>query len=107
MYILQKNLANEFTSWECILTRKGHCKARVNLDLNDDFVEQTIQHTHPPSQTNCEVAKVRAGIKWHATKTVITNQQILVEQLTGIFEGAGINLPLISTRGAMSIVLLL
>ena len=93
LYILQKNLANDFTSWVCVLRRKGHCKARVKLDPNDDFVELTNQHTHPPYQTNCEVAKVRAGIKRRTTETVMTNQQILAEQLGGISEGAAINLP--------------
>ena len=73
LYILQKKLANDFTSWECILRRKGHCKARVKLDPNDDFMEQTNQHTHPPNQTNCEVAKVRAGIKRHATEGTAIN----------------------------------
>ena len=93
LYILQKNLANNFASWECVLKRKGDCKARVKLDPNDDFVEQTNQHTHPPNQTNCQVAKVRAGIKRRATDTAMANQQILAEQLGGISEGVAINLP--------------
>ena len=52
-------------------------------------------HTHPPSQTNCEVSKVRAGIKQRATETVMKNQQILAEQLGKISEGAAIKLPLL------------
>ena len=95
LYIPQKNLANDFTSWECVLRRKVHCKTRVKLGPNDDFVEQTNQHTRPPSQTNCEVVKVRAGIKQRATETVMTNQQILAEQLGGISEGATTNLPVV------------
>ena len=95
LYILQKNLANDFTSWECVLRRRGHCKARVKLDLNDNFVEQTNQHTHPPGQTNREVAKVRTGIKRRATETLMTNQQILAEQLGAISEGAATNLPVV------------
>ena len=51
------------------------------------------QHTHPPSKTNCKVAKVRAGIKRRATETVIRKQQILAEELGGISEGPAINLP--------------
>ena len=69
---------------------------RVKLDPNDNFIEQTNhQHTHPPSRTNCEVSKVRAGIKWRAMETVLTNQQILAAQLRGISEGAVINLPVV------------
>ena len=83
LYILQINLANDFTTWGCVLRRKKHCKARVKLDPNDDFVKQTNHHRHPPSQTNCKVAKLRAEIKRPATETVMTNQQILAEQLGG------------------------
>ena len=97
LYILQKNLTNYFNPWECALRRKGHCKARVKLNPNDDFVEQTNQHTHLPSQTNCKVAKVKAAIKRRATETVITNQQILAEQLEAISEGAAINLPVVQS----------
>ena len=95
IYTFQKFLANDFASWECVLRRKGQCKAKVKLDPNDNFVEQTNQHTHPPSLINCEVAKVRAGIRRRAQDTVMTSQQILAEQLAGISEGAAINLPVV------------
>ena len=29
LHILQKNLANDFTPWEYVLRRKGHCKAKA------------------------------------------------------------------------------
>ena len=29
MYVYQKDLADEVTSWECELRRRGRCKARV------------------------------------------------------------------------------
>ena len=79
LYILQENLANDFTSREYVLRRKGHCKARVKLDPNGDFVEQTNYHTHPLNKSNCEVAKVKVGRKRRATETVMIKQQILVE----------------------------
>ena len=93
LFILHKNFANDCTSWECVLIIKEHSKARVKLDTNDDFVEQTNQHTHPSTQINCEVEKVRVGIKRRATEIVMTNQQILAKQLAGISEIAVINLP--------------
>lgn len=37
---------------------------------------------------------MRAGIKQRATYTVMTKQQILAEQLTGVFACAAANLPL-------------
>ena len=93
LVILQKNLANDLTSWECILRRKGQSKARVKFDANDDFVEQTNQHTYPPTQINCDVAKVILGIKRRVTETVMTSQQILAKQLAEISESMAINLP--------------
>ena len=68
---------------------------RVKLDPNDDFVEQANQHMHPHGQTNYEVTKVRAGIKWRATETVMTNQQVLAERLEGISGGIANNLPVV------------
>ena len=79
-------MGNDFTSWESVLKRKGYCKARVKL------VEQTNQHTYTPIHANGEVAKVRAGINQCATETVMTNQQILGEQLARTSEGPAINL---------------
>ena len=104
LYILHKNLANDFISQECDLKGKGYCKARVKLDPNDDFIEQTNQHTHPPSRANWEVPKVRAGIKRRAMETVLTNQQILAAQLRRISEGAVINLPVVENIFAISVM---
>ena len=61
-------MVNDFASWECVLRKKGHCKARVKLDPNGDFAGHENRHTHAPTQTNCEVAKVTAEIKRRATE---------------------------------------
>ena len=90
-------MANNLTSWECVLRRRGQCKARIKLTVTDDFVEQTDEHTHPPNQTQCEVVKLKAGIKRQAEATFQTSQQIHANQLTGISEGAAINLPSVET----------
>lgn len=95
MYILKKRLANDFTSWKSVLRRKGHCKARVKFDINDDFVEQTNQYTCPLSQINCEFVKVRARIMWRATEAVMTKAQTLADQLARVSEDAAINLPVV------------
>ena len=73
MYVFQKNMANNLTSWECVLRRRGQCKARIKLTVTDDFVEQTNEHTHPPNQTQCEVVKLKAGIKRQAEATFQTS----------------------------------
>ena len=93
MYVFQKTLANDVSSWECVLRRRGHCKARVKISVSDDFIEQTNEHTHPPCQTNCEVSKVKAGIKRRAEGTNDTSQQILSVELSAISESVGTNLP--------------
>ena len=92
MYVFQKTLANDVSSWECVLRRRGHC-ARVKIPVSDDFIEQTNEHTHPPCQANCEVAKVKAGIKRRAEGTNDTSQQILSVELSAISESVGTNLP--------------
>lgn len=93
IYIFQKNLANDLTSWECVDRRKGQCKARVKLTIMDEFVQQVNEHTHPPSQVKCEVAKVTASVKLRAETSNDTSRQILAGELIGISESASVNLP--------------
>ena len=50
IYVFRKDLDNDVRSFECKLRRKGQCKARVKLDLNDYIVEEMNEHTYPPSQ---------------------------------------------------------
>ena len=83
MYVYQKDLAGEVTSWECKLRRRGQCKARVKLDRNNAFLQEVNDHTHPATQTKVEVVKVKASIKRRAEISLDTPQQII----TGEFEG--------------------
>ena len=59
MFLFQKTLANDVTSWECSLRRKGQCKARVKLSADDQFIEQINEHMHPPSEINCKLVRVK------------------------------------------------
>ena len=77
LYILQKNMVNDFTSWECVIRRKGHCKARVKLDPNDDFVEWRIN--------TCI----------HLVNPTVKLQKWERQYLRGVSEGAVINLPVV------------
>ena len=63
IYVFQKDLANEIRSYECELRRKGQCKAKIKLDLGDNVIEQLNEHTHPPSQVQVELTKVKSRIK--------------------------------------------
>ena len=93
MYVFQKNLANDVTSWKCEKRRTGECKAKIKLDEAGNFLERINNHTHAPSETKCEIAKVRANIKRRATETQDPAQVILGIELGGISEAAAINLP--------------
>ena len=98
IYVFKKILANEVSSWGCILRRKGNqCKATIKLSPTDNFIVQVSEHTHAPSQTEVEETKVKSRIKRKATTTLETPQQILGTELRNISEGAAASLPGIST----------
>ena len=89
----KKNPANDVTSWDCEKRRRGECKAKIKLDGAGNFLERINNHTHAPSETKCEIAKVRANIKRRATETQDPAQVILGRELGGISKVAAINLP--------------
>lgn len=92
-YVFQKTLSNEVKSYECVLRRKGQCKARVKLSANDEFLEQFNDHTHPPSQTKVEVTKVKAKVKERASTSNETPQQVLAAELQNVSETSIVSLP--------------
>ena len=49
MYVIQKILANDVKCYECVLRRKGECKAKIKLTPKDNFLHQLNEHTHLPS----------------------------------------------------------
>lgn len=93
MYTFKKNLANDVQCWECTLRRKGQCKAQVKVTPADDFIGELNEHTHPPSQTQVEVKKIKAGIKRRALTSHDTCQQILGAELQNVSQSAAVNLP--------------
>ena len=93
MYVFQKNLANDVTSWECEKRRRGECKAKIKLVEAGNFRERINNHTHAPSERKCKISKVRANIQRRATETQDPAQIILGRELGGISEAAAINLP--------------
>ena len=93
MYTYQKDLANGVSSWECVLRRRRQCKSKVKLSATGEFLQIVNDHTHPPTPTQCEVTRVRAGIKRKAETTQDTTQQILAAGMHGISESAAVNLP--------------
>lgn len=97
LFTFKKMLANGVKCYECVLRRKGECKVTVKLDENDQFIEQTNEHTHAPSQVQVEVAKVTAGIKRRAQTSDNQPQQILGAELANISADAAANLPSTST----------
>ena len=51
--------------------------AIIKLSAGNDFVEQTNEHTHPPSQTSCDVEKIKSALKRRAETSNDTSRQIL------------------------------
>ena len=87
-------LANDISSWECILWRKdGKCRATVKISPTDEFIEHVNDHTHAPSPTQVEVTKIKVGMKHKAKTTEATVQEILGEQLGNISADAAANCP--------------
>ena len=89
-YVFQKSLANDVTPWECEKGRRGECKAKIKLDEAGNILERINDHTHAPSETKCELAKVGANIKRRAAETQDPAQVILGRELGGISEAAAI-----------------
>ena len=56
----------------------------MKLTLTDQFVEELDEHTHPPSATACEVAKVKAAVLKKAETSNDSNRQIFASELSGI-----------------------
>ena len=73
MYTYQKELANDVSTWECVLRRKGH------LSAGGEFLRIVNEHTRPSAPTQCEITK--AGIKRRADTTQDTTQQILAAEM--------------------------
>ena len=69
----------------------------IKLDIDDEIIRDVNLHTHAPSQTQVEVAKVKANIKRKAQTTTDTSQQILGAELRNISQDAAANIPSTST----------
>ena len=95
-YIFQKELSNNLQSWKCVLQGKGQCKAKVKLHMNGELIGEIDEHTHPPSEVQIEVTKIKASIKRRPQATHDTPQQILGAALQNISETAADNLPQIN-----------
>ena len=67
MYVPKRNLSEGSSMWECFYRRKGYqCNAKVKLSPLDEFLDEIHEHTYAQSQTECQVTKVKAGIKRRA-----------------------------------------
>lgn len=93
VYVFQKRLANDIKSFECVMRRSGQCKAKLKVDLLGEVVATLNEHTHPPSETKCEVVRLKSQIKDQAETTRDTPQQVLADALGNASETALVNLP--------------
>ena len=93
IYLCKKELENNIRSFECELRRKGQCSTSIKVDVDDQVIDQVNEHTHPPSQTKCEMELVENRIKNRWQITFDTTQRILTDELQGISPTAAVNLP--------------
>ena len=92
MYVHRRNLSEGSSMWDCIYWQKGYqCNAKVKLSPLDEFLDEIHEHSHAPSQTECQVTKVKSG------ETEETKQQILSTELRNISDGVATNLPSLET----------
>jgi len=81
--VLQKVLANDIKSYECVLRRKGEWIARLKLTA---FIEVLNDHTHPLSPIHSENSNAR--VKERASSTNDISQQILGTELQDVSKAA-------------------
>ena len=74
----------------------GQCKAKVKLHMNSELVGEINKHTHPPSQDQAVVTKIKASIKRRSQAThgtPLTNFEVALQNIS---EAAAVNLPQIN-----------
>ena len=64
--------------------------------MDDVFLNQLKEHTHPSSQARVEVTKIKTCIKERAGNTNDTFQQILGAELRNVSEATAVALPSLS-----------
>ena len=69
---------------------KGRMQGKING--RDEIVGEVNEHTHPPSQTTCEIARLKGHIKDREETTQDAPPQILADALGAASESASINL---------------
>ena len=77
MYIFQKNLPDDATTGEWEEKSRGECNAKTKADEAGNFLERNNDHTHAPTETKSDIAKIRVNIKRRATETQDPNHVIL------------------------------
>ena len=92
IYVKQKELANNVTSYECEKRRHNNCKAKVKVCENE-VVGHVNDHTHAVDQPRREVLLVQQEIKAKSIATEETAQQIISQTVELIQSGAATQLP--------------
>ena len=102
VYVKQKDLADNVTSFECEKRRgsgKGLsiCKAKVKIAGDMSVVGYVNTHSHAADGSHVEVLQVRAAIKRRAEQTQETAQQIMGEEMQQVNQSAAVQMAPLST----------
>ena len=73
--------------------RKGQCKAKIKLDLDDNVIAQLNEDTHQPLQVKCELTKVNSRIFETAETSEELPQRIIANKLASVSAATMTNLP--------------
>ena len=79
--------------------------AEVKLLPLDEFLDEIHEYSHTPSQTKCQVTKVKIGIKKRAEETDEITQQTLGTELRNISDGVAASLFLLETLQRNPVIL--
>ena len=73
--------------------RKGQCKAKIKLDLDDNLIAQLNEDTHQPLQVKVELTKVNSRINETAETSEELPQRIIANKLANLSAAIMTNLP--------------
>ena len=79
--------------------------AEVKLLPLDEFLDEIREYSHTPSQTKCQVTKVKIGIKRRAEETDEITQQTLGTEIRNKSDGVAASLFLLETLQRNPVIL--
>ena len=98
IYYKNKTLNNGNTYWECKERRSGNgCNVKIVLVDDNNFLNQSGEHTHAPNPDGVAAQRLRADMKREARESNTTTNNIIAGNIGGANEGTLAKLPKVDT----------